>query len=646
MAPATWGWFAALVAWTALLSFYHLAGGAGLEPVEAWVAQPAREMYQNIARMLADRDEAGWQWRPLVIPEFCGETRMQKSPGAYWTVILAAYLRGTPVDEVCARIPNATFALLFVITVFWLTRRIASDRAAVFAGFAATSSTMVMYWSHNSASDMGVATLIAMSLACLWVASEDEPPGWKRNVLWLLGYLFAGLGMIYKMPLSIPCVGLPALLYVLLRNRWKIFASGWHLLGLVLFLLPWLPWALAAMHFEDMAFFKWRVEFFDRVTGELPNVEAQKTWYWYLFYVGVALLLAIPYSLSIPTALARPFRRQQNVSQNGMYFALIWFVSLVVFFTVAVGKETRYFLPAMAPLFVLLGVELAAFFDASRMPRPVLDKLGFWAVCLLVPAGLIALGFLLYQRFWLKHLSQGICTWAELWQPYAAAAVIFTGGAILAAWLYRVRREHASFAALVGTMWVAWAWIWPQFMPLAASQAPFKGFAAQLKTLSPAHRVRLKQVAQQDPRIIWYSDVRFPRVVDQLKLLEMVGGSRDLQREIRIVGEEIVRGLESDELALYVSSAGHYIMFHADARVELEKQGDTLPETYAWMIAQKGHWTRRYVLFGNQPPPWPEPELPAELEAAFQQRLVKKRAEAAEQSQPVTQPQALPPSEG
>jgi len=118
MSPTTWAWFVALVGWTVLLSFYHLEGGAGLEPVEAWVAQPAREMHENIGAMLAARDEAGWQWRPIVIPEFCGETRMQKSPGAYWAVCLTSYLRGVPVDEVSARIPNGVAALLLVITIF------------------------------------------------------------------------------------------------------------------------------------------------------------------------------------------------------------------------------------------------------------------------------------------------------------------------------------------------------------------------------------------------------------------------------------------------------------------------------------------------------------------------------------------------
>jgi hypothetical protein len=206
------------------------------------------------------------------------------------------------------------------------------------------------------------------------------------------------------------------------------------------------------------------------------------------------------------------------------------------------------------------------------------------------------------------------------------------------------RRENASFAALVGTMWLAWLWIWPCFMPVISSQAPFKDFAAQLETLTPEQQARLRQIAQQDPRIIWYSDVRFPRIIDQLKLLEMVGGKRDLKREIRIVGQEMTRQLERDKLVLLVSSPGDYIMFQADGRVELEREGRQLPQTHVWLIARKGNWTRRYVLFGNQPPPWNEPELPAEMLARLQKRLARLR-DATDGTAPLPATQPVPTSD-
>jgi len=174
-----------------------------------------------------------------------------------------------------------------------------------------------------------------------------------------------------------------------------------------------------------------------------------------------------------------------------------------------------------------------------------------------------------------------------------------------------------------------WMWVWPTLMPVLASQAPFKDFAAQLKALAPEYKDKriLKQIAQQDPRYIWYSDVRFPRIIDQLELLEMTGRRRDLERELRIVGEEMVRHLEGDELALFVILPKHYILFHTDARVAMEEEGRALPKTYMWLQAQVGREDRRYILFGNQPPPWEQPKLPSVLQAALDKRLAQKRAE-------------------
>ncbi|MBL8880808.1 MAG: glycosyltransferase family 39 protein, partial [Phycisphaerales bacterium] len=258
-------WFFALLGWVCVMSFAGLLGGAEFEPTDCWVAQTAREM----------RDSGKW-----LIPVFSGETRMQKSPGPYWAVMLAAWLRGTPIDEAAARAPNAIAGVIMVGVIFWLTRRIAGDRAAVFAGFASSASVLLLYWTHRGASDFGLATLITVSLAALWVATADEKLGVKRGMLWVLGYFAAGLGMLYKMPMPLALIGLPAFVYILITRRWSAFLSGWHLVGVFAFLLPWLPWAIAAMLSEPAALAKWKVEFLDRFTGDLPNVEGQRNLPW------------------------------------------------------------------------------------------------------------------------------------------------------------------------------------------------------------------------------------------------------------------------------------------------------------------------------------------------------------------------------
>ncbi|MEE8170473.1 MAG: glycosyltransferase family 39 protein, partial [Phycisphaerae bacterium] len=459
MTSATGGWLVALLGWTLILCFYGLSGGADFEVTDCWVAQTAREMH-----------EAG-DW---LVPRFSGETRMQKSPGAYWAVMGAAVLMDRPVDEFTARLPNAVAAVMLVLIVFWLTRHIAGDRAAIFAGFTASSSVLVLYWSHRGASDLGLAALIALSLSCLWIGSQSAASRTRRVLLWLIGYTAAGAAMLYKMPVPLACIGLPAFFYLLLRNRWRILASPWHVVGVVLFLAPWLPWAAAVFLNEPMALDKWRTEFVDRFLGTMPNVQHQKHWRWYLVYFLPLAIYTLPFSFSIPAAIVRGFRRQPRVRRDGAAFVLIWFISHFVFFTVAAGKEFRYLLPALPPVFVLLGIELAVLFDPNRRASPVRERLAAWAVWLLMPAALGGGAYGLYR--WCERRG-GLVTWSEVWRPYVVVATILVVGASIAAALFVRRRRNASFGALVSTMYVLWFAMWPMLMPKLTSAAPYRDFA-------------------------------------------------------------------------------------------------------------------------------------------------------------------------
>jgi len=590
--------FILLLAGSAAMSFYDLGGGARFEPIDCWVAQTAREML------------AAGDW---LVPRFSGEVRMQKSPGPYWAVMLTSLPRGGVVDEVSARIPSAIAAVVLVATVFWLTRRIAGDRAAIFGGMAAASSALVLWWSHRGASDLGLATCTTLALAAVWIGAECEPAGRKRAALLLLGYFAAGVGMLYKMPMPVVAVGLPAVAYVVLLRRWSLLASGWHLVGLLLFLLPWLPWVVGVSLVEGAALGKWKVEFLDRFTGDLPNVEGQKSWKFLLTYLGPTVLYTLPFTLSLPSAFGRALRSPAGVQRRGMWFMVIWFGSLFAFFTASAGKEWRYFLPALPPLFVLLGVELAALFDAARVGAVRRDRVVAVAVSALLPVGLLGAGsgalWLWWQRRGCREL-EGLYSWADVWAVYAIAAAILTIGLVAAVWLYARRREVLSFGTIVVTMCGMWLWAWPQIMPLLVSQRPFIDFAQQLRRRVPSEYLPLiRHVGTQDSRIIWYGDFRFPRLIDQLRLLEEQGYRRSLEYEMRRYGEEIVAALGGAEPALFLTDFKSYLRLVNAAPMELARRAQAVPPLHLWLQSRYGAEDRHFVLFGNRPPPFPEPKL-------------------------------------
>ncbi|MCG3137508.1 MAG: Undecaprenyl phosphate-alpha-4-amino-4-deoxy-L-arabinose arabinosyl transferase [Phycisphaerae bacterium] len=586
LSPSGWAWLIGLIGWCLLLFFHDLHGGAYFEPTDCWVAQTAREM----------QEQDHW-----LIPQFSGEQRYQKSPGAYWAVMLGSKLLGRPVDEIATRLPNALSATVMVFIIFVLTRRIAGERAAIFAGYCAASSAMLLYWSHRGASDLGLAALMTLSLASLWLATAGDRPRWQRNALWMVGYFSAGLAMLYKMPMPLVCVGLPAFIYVLARRQWSIFNSRWHLLGLALFLLPWLPWALAVLFSEPTALAKWRVEFLDRFTGDLPNVEGQRRLAFHFIYLLTAALFTLPYALSLPQALARVFRRDGLVQRDGMWFMFIWFVSLLIFFTASAGKEQRYLLPAMPPLFVLLGIELAHFFDPRRQNHPSRVRWACWAIWTLIPLGFIAGGIWgLPQRL----SSEGGFIMGDILPPYIILAGLISVGCALAAWLFQRQQKNVSFIALVSTVWLGWLWGWSTLLPLLVSQAPMREFADLLVRQVPAEqRAQLRWIGSQDSRVIWYSNVRIPRIVDQMELLRRQGGQRSLQREIHLVAEEMITRLGSPEPILLVITREDYDRFMRDAPAELAKQNRTLPPTYIWFESTLGSRKRHLLVFSNQPPP-------------------------------------------
>ena len=159
-------------------------------------------------------------------------------------------------------------------------------------------------------------------------------------------------------------------------------------------------------------------------------------------------------------------------------------------------------------------------------------------------------------------------------------------------------------------MWLAWFWTWPQLMPMLASEAPFTSFAARLQEkIPPDLRPKLRFVGSQEARLIWYGDVRMPRVIDQLELLRMQGGRRSLQKEIELIAREMVRLLSGDEPVLLVAGRSDYVRFLSEAPATLAKENNPFPRTYLWLQTDIGAKKTQYVVFGNQPPPWPETPL-------------------------------------
>lgn len=204
-----------------------------------------------------------------------GQDYLDKPPMLFWTTALSMKVFGpTPFAY---RLPSILFALLAVFATYRLTRLLYDESTARLAALVLASCQGFFLWTNDVRTDMMLTGFVATAL---WCIRECER---KRRWHYVLGgtAAIAG-GMMTKGP-----IGLFVPLFAfgtdwLLRRKWKLIFSPWHLLDALLiavFLLPMCiglyqqfdlhpeKWINGHQGTSGLKFFFW-TQSFGRITGE------------------------------------------------------------------------------------------------------------------------------------------------------------------------------------------------------------------------------------------------------------------------------------------------------------------------------------------------------------------------------------------
>ncbi len=435
--------------------------------------------------------------------------------------------------------------------------------------------------------------------------------------------------MLYKGPIPVGAVGFPLVAYLLLWRRWRLPLQMALPIGLPLFLALWLPWVIyICVHLGADALFRWRAEFVDRASGELPNVagHAANPLLYLGYYIPVIAAFALPWTLSLPPSWLLPWRLRRShatdadpnasgagdrapldaAGQGAVHvdatsqrdaarFLLVWGVSVWLFFTLSVGKENRYILPALPPLCALVGVYFSDLFRTGRPRRETLVRLTCRAALVAIVAGVIGGGFGL--REWAKRNAPD--AFPDLLGGYAPVAVVMAIGFAAAAVLYERRLEDRSFAAICLTMATAWCLTWRGLMPILAAQRPAIELAAVLNQ-PDVRDLDTYYLGVQDARVIYYSGRPIPRVVSSIDMFRFTDGRRDPPHEMRKIGETTVQKLrDTSRPVLFVAGVPEFNRLTRG--LEQAGQLDGLP-IHEWHRTAGPKDKHRLILFGNVPP--------------------------------------------
>lgn len=384
-----------------------------------------------------------------------GEPRFDKPIGVYWLQAVAVAAFG--LNEFALRLPSALsiWAMALALCAFIAPRY--GRPVAAFSGLLLVSSIGMLSIGRAATADGLLNLLLALAGLDLWrfLESGDDRRALRRACLWI------GLGLLVKGPVAALVPGAAGLLWCAGSRQWRaarIALGDWRAWA-ILFAVA-LPWYAYAWDRHGMAFVNGFI--LKHNLGRYGSA-MESHGGGLLYYVGMAPLLALPWTLLLAGAAGRLHQRWR--SDPLLRYLAGWAGFVFVFFTFSATKLPHYVLYGSAPA-VLLCAHCAA--DAGvRMQRWLLASYAL-AVALLLALPLL----LIFHADALGHPVFGpLARAAAVPQSMLASGLLLLAAAFASCWL------RAGFAARYGALLLLFAlWFVQAVAPWWAGmlQAPVK----------------------------------------------------------------------------------------------------------------------------------------------------------------------------
>ncbi len=316
----TWGRGALQAA--VVLFFLQLGHRDLWAPDEPYFAEGAREMVVD------------GHW---AVPHVNGVVTTDKPPLFFWSIATMS-LPGGEVTPWTARVPSALAGLATVLLVL----RLAGGPAAL-----VLATTYLFFDKARSAQiDALLTFLIAVALSAFWAWRSGRLEGRRAGLLF---WGAAGLAVLAKGPVGVLLplgIALASLIWEGDLRAWRRFAPIAGPLLLLGLCGAWAAWASWGPEYSVVGAL--REHFVNRALHGMHH--KQPPWY----YVGALPPGLFPWTGLLPGALVLAWRRRGDPFDR---FLLVWFVFIVVFFSISTEKRNLYVLPAY-PAFAILAARL------------------------------------------------------------------------------------------------------------------------------------------------------------------------------------------------------------------------------------------------------------------------------------------------
>jgi 4-amino-4-deoxy-L-arabinose transferase-like glycosyltransferase len=278
-----------------------------------------------------------------VVPHANGEVFIDKPPLLFWLIAIPSYLYGS-VTPLIARLPSFFSAWIGVFILFlWGKRVFGKTWSGLMAGGILLSTYQYFFQARLAKTDILLCLFIILSLYFFYLGYEASE---KRRYLFNgFAFFFMGLGVLTKGPLGL----FPPLIILavfLIKNReWKMLVSKEFILGYLILALTVLPWVLLFVH---------RIGLDQTITLVKENQILTRRAPIYFYFIRIWLQF-FPWSLFLPFLALYLWRQGGKIWYSKESFFLVWFIVYFVILTLFKFRVSRYLLPALPPLALMMG---------------------------------------------------------------------------------------------------------------------------------------------------------------------------------------------------------------------------------------------------------------------------------------------------
>jgi 4-amino-4-deoxy-L-arabinose transferase-like glycosyltransferase len=315
--------------------------------------------------------EGNMSVNPWLVPVINGQVRLQKPPLPYWCS--AVVYRLLAFGEGWTRLVPALLGAIGTLLIANLAKTVLGRRAALLAALVWVTTQFIVDEFRKAMADPYLAFF---TLLAVWA--------WVRGggIGVLIFWIALGLGTLAKGPVVLlTTIPAAALAVVLLRGPRRGPARWAHVVGIVLFLAIAMPWPFYVLRHVPHALALWKYE----SIGEFgENAEKARPWW---LYALTSFQLPLPWTpvwvagvgLSVlggrrrGARSAKPQAAEAQVRRTlwaprarRRWFALGWFLIVLIVFSFANVKKNAYLLPVAAAMTLTVADSLALVMRSAR----------------------------------------------------------------------------------------------------------------------------------------------------------------------------------------------------------------------------------------------------------------------------------------